>query len=165
LYVPPARTSRIASRGMALGVVGLAAVAGLLAPAANAASSVSPKGGFYKGLTDQGKAGAKCPDAKDPFGPGIPCQVTFRLKKGVVKDATFGIAWPNCSTTFPLSPATGKVNSKGKFKVTEGDSWLKGKFVTGKKVNGTASGQPVESAQFPGCDGTLTVSYTAKRQP
>ena len=142
------------------GIVALVAALGVLVPAGGAAA-VTPTGGLYKGLTTQGANGRQC------YGPGltqVPCGVSFRVRKGVVRQATFQIAWPNCSTSFPLSPSTGRVKPDGRFTVREDDAVMKGRFVSKTKVKGTVTGRPVASGRFPGCDTQMTVGFTARRR-
>jgi hypothetical protein len=142
------------------GVVALVAALGMLVPAGEAAA-VTPKEGFYKGLTTQGANGAQC------YGAGlteVPCGVTFRVRKRVVRRATFSIAWPNCSTSFPMSPFTGRVRPDGRFTIREGEAVMKGRFVSSTRVKGTVTGRPVASGRFPGCDVQKTVGFTARRR-
>jgi hypothetical protein len=141
------------------GIVAFIAALGVLVPAG--AAAVTPKGGLYKGLTTQGANGALC------YGQGleeVPCAVSFRVRKRVVRRATFSIAWANCSTTFPMSPFTGRVGPNGRFTVREGDAVMKGRFISSRRVRGTVTGEPVLSGQFPGCDTRKTVGFTARRR-
>jgi hypothetical protein len=161
MFCTASRTGHLGIAFALTGVVALGPIADAGGTGFQQRASIKPKGGSYKGLTAQGKRGRECPNPKDPFGPNVPCQVTFKVKKRVVKNASFGIAWPACSTSFPLSPHKGKVNRKGRFRVTEGDSVMKGRFVTRTKVKGTVTGDPVNPG--PGCSGSRTIAFTAKR--
>jgi hypothetical protein len=146
-------------------VIGPLAVGlGVLVPAADASAAIKPRDGFYRGLTSQGGRGAVCPNANDPdpFGPDIPCEVTFRVKNGIVRRPTFGIDWPSCAVTFQLYNR-GRVNGRGRFSLIAGDSVFKGRFVTPSRVVGTVAGEPSPASQRPGCEFSKTVGFTAKR--
>jgi hypothetical protein len=104
------------------------------------AVAIKPKGGSYSGKTGQDE------------------QVSFNVKNGYVSNAEYTIRSSICSGTFYIYDSD-KVSKKGAFSITTSTNTLKGKFVTKKKVKGTAQ------ATFSSCPGgTKTVSFTARRR-
>ena len=111
------------------------------ADAALAGGGVDPKGGSYKGPTNQGK------------------QVSFSVSGDTVRNPKFTVRSGICTGTFTIF-GSDSVNSSGRFLVRgSGATLFRGKFVSDTKVQGSAT------AEFLGCPGgTKTVGFTARRK-
>ena len=135
--------------GALLGVLAFAAV-GLLGPATprahDSAERITPRGGFYQGVTSQGRVCS--------YGQDLRCLVTFKVRNRVAKNGTFELRLPVCTVKFFIYESD-SVNSAGRFALVSTNATIRGRFVTRRFVRGTVYG---ESAT--GC-GSRTVSFTA----
>ncbi len=122
-----------------VGVVTCLAVAGVLA--ATAMGAFGAKNGAYAGRTSQGEA------------------VSFTVKNDKVKHPKFTMQLGGCTVGPVTTTETAKIHNSGRFTVDmPGEDYFKGKFLSKKKVTGTAHLEP-----FSDCPGG-TVSYTAHLQ-
>jgi hypothetical protein len=108
---------------------------------------VVPRGGFYQGVTSQGR---QC-----SYGSDLRCLVTFKVRNGVAKNGTFELRLPFCTVKFWVYD-TDRVNRRtGRFELEATSAEIRGRFVSRRFVRGTVYGE-----SSGGC-GSKTVRFTA----